>query len=132
MVRRFSDEPILPMRALQIWQILISAARNRQLLTYGILASMLGYERAGVLAQPLGHIMYYCQQNELPPLTILVVNQDTGVPGEGLTGADLNADRESVFRYDWYSIIPPLQRNSGKHTRAGNNRPNRRPHKDRS
>lgn len=107
MVRQFSDEPILPMRALQIWQILISAARNRQILTYGILASMLGYGGAGVLAQPLGHIMYYCQQNELPPLTILVVNQDTGLPGEGLTGADLNADRESVFRYDWYSIIPP-------------------------
>jgi putative restriction endonuclease len=107
MVRKFSDEPILPLRALQIWQILISAAHNRQILTYGMLAGMLGYEGAGVLAQPLGHIMYYCQQNKLPPLTILVVNQDTGLPGEGLTGADLNADRESAFRYDWYSIIPP-------------------------
>jgi hypothetical protein len=72
-----------------------------------MLANMLGYESAGVLSQPLGHIMYYCQQNDLPPLTILVVNQDTGLPGEGLTGVKLNADRESVFRFDWYSIIPP-------------------------
>ncbi len=107
MAREFIDETSNPMRALQIWQILIGAARNRQILTYGILSDMLGYRGAGVLAQQLGHIMYYCQQNELPPLTILVVNQDTGLPGEGLTGADLNADRESVFRYDWYSIIPP-------------------------
>ena len=50
MVRKFSDEPILPLRALQIWQILISAAHNRQILTYGMLARMLGYEGAGVLA----------------------------------------------------------------------------------
>jgi hypothetical protein len=57
MVRRFSDEPILPMRALQIWQILISAARNRQILTYGILASMLGYERAGVYGLPWGYAL---------------------------------------------------------------------------
>ena len=51
--------------------------------------------------------MFYCQQNEIPPLTILVVNQNTGLPGEGLTGADLNADREAVFNFDWYSIVPP-------------------------
>ena len=106
-MRKFSDEPNHPLRALQIWQILIGAAHNRQIITYGMLADILSYHGAGTLAQPLGHIMYYCQQNELPPLTILVVNQDTGLPGEGLTGAELNADRESVFRYDWYSLVPP-------------------------
>ncbi len=107
MVNKFSDNPTHPLRALQIWQILIGTAKNRQILTYGILADMLGYKGAGVFAQPLGHIMYYCQQNELPPLTIIVVNQDTGIPGTGLTGADLSADRESVFRFDWYGLVPP-------------------------
>jgi putative restriction endonuclease len=107
MVKKFSDNPTHPLRALQIWQILIGAAKSRQILTYGILADMLGYKGAGVFAQPLGHIMYYCQQNKLPPLTIIVVNQDTGIPGTGLTGADLSADRESVFRFDWYGLIPP-------------------------
>lgn len=107
MVKQFSEEPSHPLRSLQIWQILIGAAHNRQILTYGMLANMMGYRGAGILPQPLGHIMYYCRQNKLPPLTILVVNQDTGLPGEGLTGADLNADGESVFRYNWYSIIPP-------------------------
>jgi hypothetical protein len=107
MSKIFDDYPSRPYRALQVWLILIGAAKNRQILTYGMVADMLGYDGAGTLAHTLGHIMFYCQQNELPPLTILVVNQDTGLPGEGLTGADLNADSEVVFNFDWYSIIPP-------------------------
>ncbi len=107
MVIKFSDHSNRSYRALQFWLILIGTSKNSQILTYGMVADILGYEGAGTLAHILGHIMFYCQQNELPPLTILVVNQDTGLPGEGLTGADLNADRESVFNFDWYSIVPP-------------------------
>jgi len=107
MVEKFNDHPNQPYRALQIWLILIGAAKNRQILTYGMVANILGYEGAGTLAHILGHIMFYCQQNELPPLTIIVVNQKTGLPGEGMTGADLNADRESAFNFDWYSLVPP-------------------------
>jgi hypothetical protein len=52
--------------------------------------------------------MTYCANNELPPLTVLVVNQDTGLPGEGLTTLEeLNQDRESVFRFDWFALEPP-------------------------
>jgi hypothetical protein len=61
-----------------------------------------------VLAHPLGHLMHYCRQHQLPPLTVLVVNQTTGLPGEGLTDADLNADREGVFNFDWYALVPPM------------------------
>jgi len=67
----------------------------------------MGFRRAGTLAHILGHIMHYCIQNDLPPLTVLVVNQDTGLPGEGLIGADLNADRETVFNFNWFGLIPP-------------------------
>lgn len=49
----------------------------------------------------------YCQQNQLPPLTVIVVNQKTGLPGEGLTDVELNADREAVFNYDWFNLYPP-------------------------
>jgi len=107
MYRRFSQNPTRPDRAAQIWLILISAAHNRQILTYGILADMLDYKGAGVLAATLGHIMFYCREEKLPPLTVLVVNQETGLPGEGLTETDLNADREQVFDFDWYDIVPP-------------------------
>ena len=38
----------------------------------------------------------------------LVVNGDTGLPGEGLeTKKDLHRERENVFNHDWFSIYPP-------------------------
>ena len=97
-------------RALQIWQILIGLAHNRQTITYKRLSELLHYGGAGTLAQLLDPIMMYCKKSNLPPLTILVVNEATGMPGEGLsTIQDLNADREKVFRHDWYSIFPPSE-----------------------
>ena len=107
MVKFFKDNPTNATRALQIWQILIAKANNRQTLTYGVLAQMLGFRGAGILARMLGHIMHYCQQNGFPPLTVLVVNKDTGLPGKGLIEANLNADRETVFQFDWFGIFPP-------------------------
>ena len=107
MTRRFNDNPTQGSRALQIWLVLIGLAHSRQTITYGQLAEVLGFRGAGTLAQLLGPIMFYCIQNELPPLTVLVVNRDTGLPGAGLVHADLNADREAVFRCDWYDLVPP-------------------------
>jgi hypothetical protein len=43
-----------------------------------------------------------------PPLTVLVVNQETGLPGEGLsTLEEVNEDREAVFDFDWFGLEPP-------------------------
>jgi putative restriction endonuclease len=108
MVKFFSDDRRRESRAVQIWQILIGKAHNRQTITYGELADLLGYQGAGVMAQLLAPIMCYCIQNDLPPLTILVVNSVTGSPGEGLIlRGDENSEREKVFTYDWYNIYPP-------------------------
>jgi hypothetical protein len=54
--------------------------------------------------------MYYCRPTRLPPLTALVVNQTTGLPGDGLIADDLNGDRERVFGCNWYAIRPPSAR----------------------
>ncbi|MDP3008861.1 MAG: hypothetical protein Q8N30_07300 [Methylococcales bacterium] len=94
-------------RAMQVWQILISAAHNRQTLTYGQVADNLEFDGAGVLSQILGRIMNYCQANGLPPLTCIVVNQTTGLPGAGLTTvANLPIDREAVYNQNWFSLYP--------------------------
>lgn len=98
-------------QALKIWQVLTGAAHNRQILTYEMVADLVGIgpegKGAGVLAQPLGVLMTYCEKNGLPPITVLVVNKDTGKPGSGLrTLEELNADRERVFRYEWYRQQP--------------------------
>ena len=57
----------------------------------------------------LDPVMRYCQANGLPPLTVLVVNQETGKPGAGLSAAlqDTDQDRERVFKYRWFEVFPP-------------------------
>lgn len=93
-------------RSLQLWQLLIGVARLRQTVTYSMAADLIGMG-AGTLAQPLDLLMRYCHQNSLPPLTVLVVNQETGQPGAGLsTLEELNRDRERVFNYKWFQLAP--------------------------
>jgi len=100
-------------RALQCWQILISKASMKSILTYGDLAKIIGFEGAGVFANILGHILFYCQKNDLPPLTSIVVNRDTGLPGEGfgleegITLAEIPAKQMEVFEFNWFRIVPP-------------------------
>jgi hypothetical protein len=94
-------------RAMQIWQILIAAAHDRRTFTYGQIANLLDFKGAGVVASFLNPIMGYCDAKGLPPLTVLVVNQDTGLPGGGLTTLqDVNQDREAVFNHNWFGMYP--------------------------
>ncbi len=95
-------------RSSQIWALLICAARERKSYTYGQVGDILGFGGAGVFAPLLGPIMWFCEEKKFPPLTVLVVKQDTGLPGEGLsTLEDVNKDREAVFNFDWFGIEPP-------------------------
>jgi hypothetical protein len=83
---------------------------NRQTVTYKQLSVLMyGKEAAGVLADVLGHVAYYCNMNELPPLTALVVGKARGTPGEDIP-IDLSRvdeERERVYAEDWYDIYPP-------------------------
>lgn len=110
-MKRFKNDRSVEARALQIYLILIGAAQRRETITYGDLGPMLGHARGGAfLAQQLGPLMAWCKRNELPALTALVVNTQTGIPGEGLsTVSDDNfpAEQQRVFAYPWYSIFPP-------------------------
>lgn len=94
-------------RSLQIWTLLICAARERKSYTYGGIAKILGMGGAGVMSQFLEPIIRYCDENGLPPLTVLAVNRETGLPGVGLTTLEeVNSDREKVFRHDWFDLEP--------------------------
>ncbi len=94
-------------RGAQVWSVLALAARNRQLLTYDLLSNLIGVPRQG-LANVLDQVQRYCMQNDLPPLTILVVNKDTGLPGDGFVAVeDIAKNREPVFEYDWLTHGAP-------------------------
>src|SRR6266550_3260335 len=106
-MRTFNPNSTHPARALQAWQILISKAMNRQTVTYGDLAyQMFNRKAQGVLAKILGHIAYYCQDNDLPPLTDIVVGKGRGTPGTDipLDPAKFDSERERVYAYDWYNV----------------------------
>jgi hypothetical protein len=93
-------------RALQIWQVLIGAAHCRQTITYEILGELIGTGGEAVLAYSLTRVVEHCANNELPPLTALVVD-NSGEPGAGLTSVtNVHADRERVFAYGWYALPP--------------------------
>lgn len=62
-------------RACQIWAVLAWMARNRQSVIYSQLESITGAHREG-FGQLLEPIQSYCMIHGLPPLTVLVVQQE--------------------------------------------------------
>jgi hypothetical protein len=93
-------------RALQIYQVLICATHNRQILTYELLGKMIGAPHFS-LGPHLEHILRYCKNNELPPLTVLVVQKSGDKPGPGMTASeDPNQDRERVYAHNWFAMQP--------------------------
>lgn len=105
----FDDEANVPARAVQIWQILIGAAALRQTVTYGQLARTLHFGGAGVFGQMLYAIHLYCEANGLPMLNSLVVNKDTGLPGDEYPGGSANVPRTQaqVWAFEWYLYYTP-------------------------
>ena len=87
-------------RAQQLWSILALAATSRQILTYDIVARLTGAMRPGI-GDFLRPIQQYCTENGLPPLTCLVVSEQTGLPGEGFIAA---ADVPAVNAYFWFNL----------------------------
>jgi hypothetical protein len=111
MVRRFGERGYVgrEARAQQIYQILVSAAHNRQILTYKLLAKMVGYGGSGIFGDMLGCIACWCDQNKMPPLTCLVVNEKTGLSGEGIPIKKAHKHREKVYAFDWFAVVPPTR-----------------------
>jgi hypothetical protein len=90
-------------RASQIWAVLAWAASHRQNITYSQLAQVTGAFTGG-LGALLEPIQSYCILKGLPPLTVLVVQQESGLPGSGFTGAtagDLASAQAKVFACNW-------------------------------
>ena len=90
-------------RASQIWAVLAWAARSRQSITYAQLGKLIGVPAAG-LGQLLEPIQSYCLTQRLPPLTVLVVQQDSGLPGPGFSGvtaSEFAKAQAEVFATDW-------------------------------
>ena len=96
-------------KAAQLWPVLTLAARNRQILTYGLVGQLIGVPPIAV-GQTLGPIQSYCKREKLPGLTALVVHEQDGLPGEGFTASELKqvfVEQARVFGFDWLKSGPP-------------------------
>ena len=94
-------------RAEQIWPILALCARFRATVSYEILGRLIGVPRQG-LGQLLEPIQSYCIINHLPPLSVLVVTDKSGLPGEGFIAAgDVPHAQAQVFAQNWLKSMPP-------------------------
>lgn len=94
-------------RAQQFWAILVLAANNRQILTYQMIA-----KACGVLPVSLGDVLrpiqQFCTEHDLPPLTSIVVNKATGLPGDGfIADADVPKAQARTFDFEWLTVDAP-------------------------
>jgi putative restriction endonuclease len=88
-------------RAQQLWSILVLAARNRQILTYDLVAKATGMMTPGI-GDMLRPIQQYCTEKKLPALTSLIVNGQTGLPGTGFIASENVPQAQlEVFNEDW-------------------------------
>jgi hypothetical protein len=81
-------------------------------LSYGELAEFLGYSpQAGrTLADPLGIVSIYCLENNLPPLSCIVVAKGSNTPGwEGMipTDSTLELEQNKVWNTRWHLFRVP-------------------------
>jgi hypothetical protein len=101
-------------RALQIWSVLVGAARNQQILGYAAVEDLVGVPQYG-LTPILGAIEVYCQRKKFPRLTAIVIDECTGLPGDifpgqsGAAGVEVFRDQSRVFVFDWLKHKPPSE-----------------------
>lgn len=92
-----------------IWPLLVSSAARHSTVTYAQIAPIIPTNPLSV-GKALGPIQDYCLDNRLPPLTSIVVQKATGIPGEGFIAwdvDDLTSAHASVFNFNWALVANP-------------------------
>jgi putative restriction endonuclease len=90
-------------RAAKAWPVLSDIARKRALITYKQLGDDIGVHHRAI-RYVLDLIQTHCLENHLPPMTILVVNGDSGRPGDGFIAwdaDDIDSGLRKVYARNW-------------------------------
>ncbi len=91
-------------QAVLIWPVLALAARMQRFLTYSELEGLVGIPRFGQ-NNALHLIFLYCEKKRHPLLNSIVVNQETGFPGDEhprkMEPEEFLIERARVFAFNW-------------------------------
>lgn len=104
-----SNQPNHELRAFLAWDVLIERAKEERSITYKELADKVGVHHR-VCRYFLEYIQNYCLEEELPPLTSIVVNKG-GKVGQGFIAWDVNdlaAGQKKVYNFKWSSYSNPF------------------------
>ena len=89
-------------RLTHIWSLLVHSAHAQKVLTYGLIEQLLDVPKSAIGCW-LTPIQDYCNFHNLPPLTLLVVNEtDDPLIGD-FTEVDVFGERARVYLFDWLS-----------------------------
>ena len=97
-------------RAAKAWNVLIKVAEKKDFVRYKELGDKIGIHHR-VVRFVLAVIQDYCLENNLPPLTILI-GDENGMPGKGFTAWDrynIDQGKEEVYNYNWASLQNPFR-----------------------
>jgi putative restriction endonuclease len=96
-------------RAYRAWPILVEHARIGKPIAYGGLGKLLGIHQKPVRFV-LAKIQAYCQEQDLPPLTILVEDLKGNVGAGFIAWAhnNLEAGRKLVYDFPWRTLPNPF------------------------
>ena len=93
-----------------VFEYLKQCVAHRRTTTYGEIGKHVGLAAQGT-ANPLYYIRDRCLEQELPPLTAIVANKKTGLPGIGLkpdgtqvSTAEWNDMLGEVFAHNWSDL----------------------------
>jgi hypothetical protein len=118
-LRRYAVGDRIYVQAQRIWLVLtgfvsspIRKPSDPETITYGELAVAMGMDpRAGVtLGRQLGIVGRFCLDNDLPALNAIVVNAETGFPGDYVVlspGKTARKEQKAVLVQDWYEVGVP-------------------------
>jgi hypothetical protein len=104
-----------PELARRAFPILAASAAQRRLITYGELNHALDRRTMAVsLRTALGILGWWCNDNSLPTINCIVVNEETGEPGESVILRphwSLARNQWEVFNRQWFTdgTMPTLR-----------------------
>lgn len=93
-----------------LWPILVELAKSGKKLYYSDIAPKIQTSALKV-SHGLAPIFFYCKDNNLPPLTSLIINKKTNKPGFDFSifGAkDSASAQKMVYEYDWSMMENPF------------------------